>query len=475
MTRPPLLSPPAGDVPTRRVLSLRSDPAGVRVARQGLRALLAETGQQRWLETAELACTELVTNAVLHAHTDITLTFEVRPDELLVEVADGSSDLPLQRSRDSQATTGRGMTLVAALTSDHGVRDVGPHGKTVWFTLRADAEEPTAEDVLAAWGVADWEATGSATADGDTAGDTVGDTGPTASTDGPAGVAVTLLQLPPTLWLAAGEHHDTMLRELVLYAAEHDEVAVDMAATDAARTLLSVAVSATVENARTVGTAKPALPPGHPGQLPDVPDPLDLQLQVPDDVVAGFPAMQDALDVAERLAGEGQLLARPGLPEIVAVRDWACEQVIAQHAGAQPAAWPGTDQERFTVAGAVDDHGGAVDWDVAAVRAESLAVVAADDTNRIIAVSEAMAELVGWDAADLVGRRIVTLMPHRLREAHVAGFSRHLTTGEAHLLGMTLELPVLHADGTEMLCRVRIDEGASVPGRRLYLAWFDGP
>ena len=469
MTGPPLSSR-AGDAPTRRVLSLASDPAGVRAARHGLRTLLAETGEERWLEQAELACTELVTNAVLHAHTDITLTFEVRPDELLVEVSDGNPDLPVQRSRDHQATTGRGMTLVAALTSDHGVRDVGPHGKTVWFSLRADAAEPSEEQLLAAWDVDSWDLTG-VSADGGTD----EDTGSQVAADEPAAVAVTLPQLPPTLWLAAAEHHDTMLRELVLYVAEHDEVVVDMATTDAARTLLSAAVWAAVESAQRAGTARPALSVGHPGRLPEVPDLLELELEVPRDGVAGFAAMQDALDVAERLAAEGKLLARPGLPEIVAVRDWACEQVLAQHAGAPPAPWPGTDHERFTAVVAAAPDGRAVDWDVTAVQAESRAVVAADDTNRIVAVSRAMAELVGWDVADLVGRRIVTLVPHRLREAHVAGFSRHLTTGEAHLLGRTLELPVLHADGTELLYRVRIDEGASVAGRRLYLAWFDGP
>ena len=46
----------------------------------------------------------------------------------------------------------------------------------------------------------------------------------------------------------------------------------------------------------------------------------------------------------------GELLIHPGLPEVVAVRDWACEQVTAQLAGTAPAPWPGADQERFTTA-----------------------------------------------------------------------------------------------------------------------------
>ncbi len=56
-------------------------------------------------------------------------------------------------------------------------------------------------------------------------------------------------------------------------------------------------------------------------------------------------------------------------------------------------------------------------------------VVAADDANRIIAIRDPLAELPGWRPGDLVGRRVVTLIPPALREAHVAGFTRHLTTG----------------------------------------------
>jgi len=38
---------------------------------------------------------------------------------------------------------------------------------------------------------------------------------------------------------------------------------------------------------------------------------------------------------------------------------------------------------------------------------------------------------------------VVTTIPPRLREAHVAGFSAHLSTGQAHVLGVALRLPAL--------------------------------
>lgn len=458
---------PSDAVHAYRVLSLPQDPASPRVARALLREVLAAADGEGWLESAELACTELVTNALLHAHTGVVLTIDVRPDVLLVEVADSSPELPTQRPLDRSATTGRGMSLVAALTSDHGVRDAGPQGKTVWFEIGAQPSAGPEEDLLAAWADDGWDSPEPPH------GGSVGDRGAAAADVGATALAATLLGLPPGLWLAAEQHHDTLLRELVLYRAEHDDERVDMRATDGARTLLSGVVHEAVEASRRAGTSRSALPHGHPGWLPWVPGPLDLQLRVPADVVPGFAAMQDALDLAERLAVEGQLLARPGLPEIVAVRDWACEQVLAQHAGAPPIPWTGTDDDRFTAASAGTALERPIEWDLAAVQSHTRAVVAADDTNRIVAVSPALGELVGWDVADLVGRRVVTLIPPWLREGHVAGFSRHLSTGEAHLIGMTLTLPVLHADGSELLCRVLIDEAVAIRGRRLYLAWFD--
>lgn len=66
------------------------------------------TSGEGWLEAAELACTELVSNAVLHAHTKLVLTVEVDADVLQVQVADFSPDLPLLHSYGARASTGRG-------------------------------------------------------------------------------------------------------------------------------------------------------------------------------------------------------------------------------------------------------------------------------------------------------------------------------------------------------------------------------
>jgi PAS domain S-box-containing protein len=351
------------------------------------------------------------------------------------------------------------MALVAALTSAHGISDVGPDGKTVWFTIGGGPEEQSDEALLAAWDDAEWDL------------DMTGDELPTTA---PGTTTVCLLGLPPTLWLAARQHHDALLRELVLYLAEHPGLAVDVPATDRARSTVSNAVLAAVEHAQRAGTARRVLPAEHPSPLPDVPEPLDLQLKISAELGPTFSAMQDTLDAAEELAEHGRLLARPGLPEIIAVRDWACEQITAQLDGVPPSPWPGADQDRFTVdvhdRDSEPDLGG---WDIGVVRDSDRGVVAADDANRIVAVSRPLADFVGWDVDDLVGRRVVTLIPPRLREAHVSGYTRHLTTGEAHVLDVPLILPVLRADGTEVPATFLVQRAPIARGRTMYLAWIE--
>ena len=149
---------PAGGV--RSTTRLACEPASTRLARQIVRDTLSEAGQPQWTDAAELACSEVVTNAILHAHTDIELTVDVVPDHVRVEVRDFSPVLPVQRDYNEHATTGRGMALVAALTSSHGISDVGPDGKTVWFTIGGAIEEQSDAALLAAWDDAEWDLEG---------------------------------------------------------------------------------------------------------------------------------------------------------------------------------------------------------------------------------------------------------------------------------------------------------------------------
>jgi PAS domain S-box-containing protein len=246
----------------------------------------------------------------------------------------------------------------------------------------------------------------------------------------------------------------------------------DVVAADAARATISATLVAALEDAARRGETEPPVSLGHHSPLPWVPSNLDLKLRVEPQAGGVFAALQDVLDLAESLAVDGALLTRPGLPEIIAVRDWACEQVIAQLGGAPPQPWPGTAQERFETT--VHDRSQAPDpdWDASVVVDATSPVVAGDDANRIIAVSRPLAELLGWEVEELVGRRVVTVVPPSLREAHVAAFTRHLATGEAHVLGVPLVLPVLTKSGEEIACHFLVEQVPAAAGRSVYLAWI---
>jgi len=466
-------------VADERVLLRRTstfDPIALsaRLARHFVRGLLEEAGRQGWVEAATVAVTEVVTNAVLHAHTTLDVTAVVTQNQLLVEVLDHNPALPTRRSYAAEATTGRGMELVTAYTSASGVRPLGTSGKVVWFRIRDDAAgdvelAPTADDVAPQ--------------------DLDDPPGERSAAEGL--VDVQLLGLSPSLWLAAREHHDAILREYALHRAEHDDSvtsADDLVHADAARSVMAGlgqhVLAAVIGGPRSGGgsgvdgTDTPATPGGTPLAEPgavsmaDLPARLDLVLQLRPTVAASFRRLQVVLDAAEALARSERMLIRPALPEIVAVRNWACEQVIVQLGGDPAAAWPGADDDSFI--GVVHATPG-LDWDDKMVSAAGRGAVAADDANRIVAVSRPLAAALGWEVDDLVGRRVVALVPHRLREAHVAGFSRHLSTGVVRVLERVLQLPMLRKDGTEVVGSVLIQRSAVSSSRSVYVAWIDVP
>lgn len=453
-------------VTEERSATLPSEAISARTARRLVSSLLHDTGNDRWRDAAELAVSEVVTNAVLHARSPIRLLATVDARQVRVEVRDDHPDLPTERHYDAQATTGRGMGLVAAVASSHGVRSLGPVGKVVWFTVGDDAQERSSGE--------DWPLTEGRPLEGSGSSTQL----PTSAQEPeraqqdrrPGDLPVQLVGLPTTLWLAARQHHEAMLRELALRRlGVKGASALHLAEADAAHTALGVALDRALSDPRVTGGGRLTQPAGQPATLPEVAPTLDLVLSLAPEQASSFGALQDTLDEGERLAGAGQLLVRPSLPEVTAVRDWACEQVISQLSGTGPSPWAATDVARSI--GLPEDRAHVGDrQDVDHVRDALFGAVAADDANRILAVSRPLADALGWEPEELVGRRIVALIPPRFREAHVAGFTRYLTTGEAHILGVELDLPVLRRDGSEVLCSLLIEASSTDGGRHLYTA-----
>jgi anti-sigma regulatory factor (Ser/Thr protein kinase) len=121
-------------------LTFPAELRSVGAARRFLRAMLHDWNSDDYDYAAPLVLTELVTNATLHARTPYTVQLRLEPTHLVVEVADRSPRLPQTLRYATDATTGRGITLVNAFSSRWGTIPTAD-GKVVWAHIRPD--EPT--------------------------------------------------------------------------------------------------------------------------------------------------------------------------------------------------------------------------------------------------------------------------------------------------------------------------------------------
>jgi anti-sigma regulatory factor (Ser/Thr protein kinase) len=88
------------------------------------------------VDRAVLLASELVTNAMVHARTELRLRVELRGELLHLAVHDGSPRLlRLVTSPDPEAEGGRGLWLVEQLARAWGVNRHPDGGKVVWCTL----------------------------------------------------------------------------------------------------------------------------------------------------------------------------------------------------------------------------------------------------------------------------------------------------------------------------------------------------
>jgi anti-sigma regulatory factor (Ser/Thr protein kinase)/anti-anti-sigma regulatory factor len=87
------------------------------------------------MERAVLLANELVTNAVVHAGTDVRLRLELRGDRLHIAVRDDNPRLLRLVMPDSEAEGGRGLWLVEQLARAWGVNPHPDGGKVVWCVL----------------------------------------------------------------------------------------------------------------------------------------------------------------------------------------------------------------------------------------------------------------------------------------------------------------------------------------------------
>ena len=97
-------------------------------------------------------------------------------------------------------------------------------------------------------------------------------------------------------------------------------------------------------------------------------------------------------------------------------------------------------------------------------RYETLSETASDvivsiDTDSVIReVNPAVREVFGYEPQDLIGESLTTLMPDRMTDDHVSSVQRHLRENGRHIDWDYVELPGVHADGTEVPLSISFSE-----------------
>lgn len=122
------------------MLKLPLTTESVPTARRFVRDLIRDSDTTADLDTASLLVTEIVTNAVLHAVSPMTLRVEISADVVRIEVRDGSELPPRVHAFSATAATGRGLQLLTSLAVRWGVRPEPAGGKVVWFEVGTSSE-----------------------------------------------------------------------------------------------------------------------------------------------------------------------------------------------------------------------------------------------------------------------------------------------------------------------------------------------
>ena len=260
---------------------------------------------------------------------------------------------------------------------------------------------------------------------------------------------MTLLNLPVPLYLAAEAQWKGFLREYVLRGLG-----------DFTQTYGPEEISRAARALDTLSTAVEGLDPGSlalsGGQR------WDLEWHSSIVTAEDFGLLQGVLDDAIRLSHSGELLMLAPLPEVVALRNWFCDQAMHQAAGGQAAPWQlrGDGPEPAT---------SRVTWDTSIQPGPETAWLVGDDQNRIVAASPQALSLLGWTEAQLVGQRLLAVIPPAHREAHLAAFTRSVVEGVGRILGTPVRLPALRADGSEVPITLTLTRHEAHGGRTVFL------
>jgi DNA-binding NarL/FixJ family response regulator len=122
---------------------LNADTSSAGQARRFVDEVLSRWRCDSVLDDVQLLVSELVTNAVVHAGSDVEVAVRLLTDAVRIEVVDQGPMGSLRVTKPAHdAESGRGLLLVETLASAWGVEEI-EGGKSVWFEVpRLDRSEP---------------------------------------------------------------------------------------------------------------------------------------------------------------------------------------------------------------------------------------------------------------------------------------------------------------------------------------------
>lgn len=298
-----------------QALQLDPDPRSVSRARAWIVEELDDLGRPDLADAAELGISELVTNAILHARSPITVRVLGSRERPRVEVRDHSRRPPRTSAdmTDDDAlmrTVGRGMGIVALYSQAWGA-DVSSDGKVVWFVPSPDpgvdvADEATVYDL-------------------DEALEQLADTATAEAT-----MELRLIGMPALVFASFREWYDEIRRELRLLAFAHPDqfpVATELAE-------LTLQMEHERRQASGIERLDAAIRSGRPS--------VDLAYRVPVSAPTTMARMHDLLMRADQFCRDQSLLTMPATPQQLELMTWYAGEFVRQHAGEAPRPWSGS-------------------------------------------------------------------------------------------------------------------------------------
>jgi PAS domain S-box-containing protein len=85
-------------------------------------------------------------------------------------------------------------------------------------------------------------------------------------------------------------------------------------------------------------------------------------------------------------------------------------------------------------------------------------IISIDDQSTIRYVNPAAGQMFGYEQAEMLGKKLTSLMPERFRQIHLNSIRRYVTTGQRHIGWRAVELIGLHKSGGEFPIEVSFGE-----------------